>query len=99
MAESAEGGLLDAAAPDLLMHFAELPEPLRGRETWRQGFEMMKRAFPDLKAHIDDVVAAEDQVAVPVSFAAPTQESSKAFRPPGGPSPTSATSSTGSRTA
>jgi hypothetical protein len=23
-------------APDLIINFAELPEPLRGRDTWRQ---------------------------------------------------------------
>jgi steroid delta-isomerase-like uncharacterized protein len=60
--------LLAVAAVDLVMHFAELPEPLRGRETWRQGFELMKQAFPDLTAHIDDLVAAADRVAVRVSF-------------------------------
>jgi steroid delta-isomerase-like uncharacterized protein len=59
---------LGVVAPDIVMHFAEVPEPLRGRETWQQGFEMMKRAFPDLEAHVDDVVAAEDRVAVRVSF-------------------------------
>jgi steroid delta-isomerase-like uncharacterized protein len=60
--------LLSVVAPDLVMHLAELPEPIRGRETWQQGFELMKRAFPDLEAQIDDVVAAEDRVAVRVSF-------------------------------
>ena len=60
--------LLAVVAPDLVMHLAEAPEPIRGRETWQQGFEMMKCAFPDLKAHIDGVVAAEDQVAVRVTF-------------------------------
>ena len=61
-------GLLAVVAPDLVMHFAELPEPLHGRESWQQGFEMMKRAFPDLEAHVDDVVAAGDRVAVRVSL-------------------------------
>jgi steroid delta-isomerase-like uncharacterized protein len=60
--------LLAVVAPDLVMHLAEAPEPIRGRETWQQGFEMMKRAFPDLEAHIDDVVAADDRVAVRVTF-------------------------------
>jgi steroid delta-isomerase-like uncharacterized protein len=60
--------LLAVVAPDLVMHLAEVPEPIRGRETWQQGFEMMKRAFPDLEAHIDDVVAADDRVAVRVTF-------------------------------
>jgi steroid delta-isomerase-like uncharacterized protein len=35
---------------------------------WRQGFEMMKHAFPDLQAHIEDIVAAEDKVAVRLRF-------------------------------
>jgi steroid delta-isomerase-like uncharacterized protein len=60
--------LLAVVAPDLAIHYAEMPEPLHGRETWQQGFEMMKQAFPDLEAHVDDVVAAEDKVAVRVSF-------------------------------
>jgi steroid delta-isomerase-like uncharacterized protein len=60
--------LLAVVAPDLVLHLAELPEPIRGRETWQQGFELMKRAFPDLEAQIDDVVAADDRVAVRVSF-------------------------------
>lgn len=60
--------LLAAAAPDLVMHLAEAPEPIRGRDAWRQGYEMMRRAFPDLKAHVDDVVAAGDRVAVRLSF-------------------------------
>jgi steroid delta-isomerase-like uncharacterized protein len=60
--------LLAVVAPDLVLHLAELREPIRGRETWQQGFELMKRAFPDLEAQIDDVVAANDRVAVRVSF-------------------------------
>jgi steroid delta-isomerase-like uncharacterized protein len=60
--------LLAVVSPELVMHFAEAPEPLHGRATWLQGFEMMKHAFPDLEAHIDDLVAADDRVAVRVSF-------------------------------
>ena len=56
------------AAPDLIINLAELPEPQRGRETWRQGFEMMKHAFPDLRADIEDIFGAEDKVAVRVRF-------------------------------
>jgi steroid delta-isomerase-like uncharacterized protein len=56
------------AAPDLIMNLAELPEPQRGQEVWRQGFGMMKQAFPDLQAHIEDIVAAGDKVAVRVRF-------------------------------
>jgi steroid delta-isomerase-like uncharacterized protein len=55
--------LLSVMAPDFVMHLAEFPEPL-GRDAWREGFELMKRAFPDLEAQIDDLVAADDKVAL-----------------------------------
>lgn len=58
------GRLLAVVAPDILIHYAEMPEPLQGRETWQQGFELMKRAFPDLQGEIDDIVAARDKVAL-----------------------------------
>jgi steroid delta-isomerase-like uncharacterized protein len=56
------------AAPDLIINLAELPEPQHGHEVWRQGFELMKRAFPDLQAHVEDIFAAEDKVAVRLRF-------------------------------
>ncbi len=62
------GECMALAAPELIMNLAELPEPRRGLEVWRQGFEMMKHAFPDLQAHIEDIVAAGDRVAVRVRF-------------------------------
>jgi steroid delta-isomerase-like uncharacterized protein len=60
--------LLAVVAPDILIHYAEMSEPLQGRETWLQGFELMRRAFPDLEAHVDDLVAAEDRVAIRAGF-------------------------------
>ena len=60
--------LLAVVAPDIVIHYAEMTEPLHGRETWHQGFELMRRAFPDLEAHVDDLVAAENKVAIRVSF-------------------------------
>ena len=60
--------LLAVVAPDIVIHYAEMPEPLHGRETWQQGFELMRHAFPDLDAHVDDLVAAENKVAIRVSF-------------------------------
>jgi steroid delta-isomerase-like uncharacterized protein len=65
-------GDLDAcvarAASDLVMNLAELPEPVYGRKAWRQGAELMKRAFPDLEADIQDIFAAQDRVAVRLIF-------------------------------
>lgn len=60
--------LLAVVAPDIVIHHAELPEPLHGRDSWQQGFELMKRAFPDLEARVEDVVAAGDRVAVRLSL-------------------------------
>ena len=37
--------LLAVVAPDIVIHYAEMAEPLRGRETWQQGFELMRNAF------------------------------------------------------
>ena len=62
------GQCLALMAPDFVINLAELPEPRHGRDAWRQGFEMMKHAFPDLQAHIEDIVAAEDKVAVRLRF-------------------------------
>jgi steroid delta-isomerase-like uncharacterized protein len=62
------GRCLARIAPDIITNLAELPEPQHGRETWRQGFEMMRHAFPDLHAHIEDIVAAEDKVAIRLRF-------------------------------
>ena len=55
-------------AADLVMHLAETPEPRHGQEEWRRGFELMRHAFPDLRAHVEDIVAARDKVAVRVRF-------------------------------
>ena len=55
-------------APDFVINLAELPEPQHGREVWRQGFELMRRAFPDLQAHLEDIVAAQDKVAIRLRF-------------------------------
>jgi len=54
--------------PGPVINVAEVPEPQHGHDVWRQGFEMMKRAFPDLQAHIEDIVAAQDKVAVRLRF-------------------------------
>ena len=54
-------------SPDFVMNLAGLP-PMRGPDVWRQGVDVIKLGFPDLRAHIDDVVAAGDQVALRLTF-------------------------------
>jgi steroid delta-isomerase-like uncharacterized protein len=70
--EEFNAGDLDACmarlAPDFVINLAELPEPMYGRETWRQGAELMKHAFPDIEAHIQDILAAQDRVALRLTF-------------------------------
>ncbi|HEX4092786.1 MAG TPA: ester cyclase [Trebonia sp.] len=61
-------GCMAHIAPDLVINLAELPEPQHGREAWRQGFEMMRHAFPDLQAHIEDIFGDQDKVAVRLRF-------------------------------
>ena len=55
-------------APDMIINLAELPAPQHGRDTWLYGFQMMRQAFPDLQAHIEDIFAAQDKVAVRLRF-------------------------------
>lgn len=70
--EDFNAGDLDACVarltPDFVINLAELPEPMHGCEAWRQGAELMKRAFPDLRAEIEDIFGAQDRVAVRLTF-------------------------------
>ena len=50
-----------------VINLAGMPR-LRGRDVWRQGAKGMKRAFPDVRAGIEDVFAAGDRVAVRLTF-------------------------------
>ena len=77
------GECMALATPDLIINLAELPEPQHGREVWRQGFEMMKHAFPDLQAHIEDIFGARDKVAVRLRFRGTHSGEFLGFRPTG----------------
>jgi steroid delta-isomerase-like uncharacterized protein len=67
-----EGGDIDAlaelVAPDFIINIPELPEPMRGRDSWKQNASMMFGAFPDLHAEIDDIFGVKDIVAVRLTF-------------------------------
>lgn len=70
--EDFNAGDLDACVarltPDFVINLAELPDPLHGPSAWRQGAELMRHAFPDLEAQVQDIFAAEDRVAVRLIF-------------------------------
>lgn len=72
-------------APDLVMNLAELPEPLHGRDVWREGVGVIKRAFPDLHADIEDILAAGDRVAVRLTFRGTHEGEYLGFPPTGRP--------------
>jgi hypothetical protein len=58
-----------------------MPEPLQGGETWQQGYKLVKRAFPDLKIHVDDLVAAGDKVALRLTLSGSHQGGFQGDRP------------------
>jgi steroid delta-isomerase-like uncharacterized protein len=68
--EALSAGDFDAclrlASPDLIINLAELPEPLQGRDIWLEGAAMFRRAFPDLRAEVEDIFGSGDRVAVRV---------------------------------
>jgi len=69
---SLESGELDACVEllteDFIANVPGLPDPLHGREVWRQGARAMLDAFPDLKIDVQDMFGTGDKVTVLVNF-------------------------------
>lgn len=69
---SLEKGELDVCVgmltEDFLASVPGLPDPLHGREIWRQGAQAMLEAFPDLRIDVQDMFGAGDKVTALVSF-------------------------------
>ena len=58
-------GLLDElAAPDIVLSYPALPEPVRGIENLRQFLTMFHAAFPDARYAVEEEVAEADKVVV-----------------------------------
>ena len=58
-------GLLDElAAPDIVLSYPALPEPVRGIENLRQFLTMFHAAFPDARYAAEEEVAEADKVVV-----------------------------------
>lgn len=53
---------------DFAINLAGMPFQMRGREAWKSNAEVMQVAFPGIQAQIDDIFAAEDRVAVRLTF-------------------------------
>lgn len=56
----------DYFAPDIIAHppTSVSPEPIRGRDAWKQFTSAHWGAFPDLTATVEDVISEDDRVAV-----------------------------------
>lgn len=52
---------------DFIINLAGVP-PMHGQETWRQGVEVMRQGFPDMRARIEDIFGSDDRVAVRLTF-------------------------------
>jgi steroid delta-isomerase-like uncharacterized protein len=52
--------------PDFVISIAGAPPDQRGPSAWRRNAEMLFKAFPDARIHIDDMFASDDKVAVRV---------------------------------
>jgi steroid delta-isomerase-like uncharacterized protein len=63
-----QSGDLDACVQllttDFIANLPGLPEPVHGREIWKQGAQAMREGFPDLRIDIEDIFGAGDKVAV-----------------------------------
>ncbi|KAK5992028.1 hypothetical protein PT974_05424 [Cladobotryum mycophilum] len=59
-------GCLSLMRPDFIINIAEMPHQKRGHDAWRKHAHILLASFPDAKVHVEDVVAAEDKVAVRV---------------------------------
>lgn len=55
-------------APDFIINLAGVPGQRRGFDDWQMGIEIMRQGFPDLQARIDDIMAADDRVAIRLTF-------------------------------
>ncbi|KAJ6149125.1 snoaL-like polyketide cyclase domain-containing protein [Penicillium samsonianum] len=59
-------GCLSLMRPDFIINIADMPYQKRGHKAWRNHAQILFAAIPDVKVHVEDIIAAEDKVAVRV---------------------------------
>ncbi len=52
----------DLLSPDFVSHFGGLPEPVHGREHWKELAAGYFTAFPDFQITLEDLIAEGDKV-------------------------------------
>jgi steroid delta-isomerase-like uncharacterized protein len=55
-------------APDFVFHSPAEPEPIRGLDGYKQFVARIRGGFPDVRVHVDDMIAEGDVVAVRVTM-------------------------------
>jgi steroid delta-isomerase-like uncharacterized protein len=58
------GAADDVLAADYTVHMVGMPEPVRGRDAWKELIGNYFQAFPDLAVEIEDEVVEDDRVAM-----------------------------------
>lgn len=54
----------ELASPDILVSYPFPPEPMRGREAFKDFLQKFVGALPDVTVSVDDIIAEGDKVAV-----------------------------------
>jgi steroid delta-isomerase-like uncharacterized protein len=53
--------------PEFIINIAGVPQRT-GRDTWKQGVDYFKQAFPDITTTVEDIFGTGDRVAVRLTF-------------------------------
>lgn len=54
----------EVVTEDYVLHDPTVPEPIRGREAFKEYIQSFREAFPDIDATIEAIIAEDDLVAV-----------------------------------
>ncbi len=74
----------ELAAPDLVVSYPLLPEPLHGPEAFKQFLTQLYAAFSDVSCSFDEVIGERDKVAVHWTFQFRHTGDRPGFPPPTG---------------
>lgn len=59
-----QGVVDELAHPDLLVHYSHFPQPLRGREAFKEALTQTFASFPDMRIEADEPLVAGDRAVV-----------------------------------
>jgi steroid delta-isomerase-like uncharacterized protein len=59
-------GVVGLMRPNFIINIAGVPYQQHGQDAWRKNAQMLSTSLPDAKVEIEDIIAADDKVAVRV---------------------------------